>query len=821
MSKPKSKFKAHLEAVFDICIKYRKRNISSLILPVVITAYILIVSLSSQLGQSSKSTPVDVMSISPFSKCPSSQIGECIDLVWGPSSDPNAKLLVDKTLDIISASTPDASFTVQNFTTIVELDEFLNGEGKGTASAAIYVLDSGEVPAVRIMTPDSGLTLPSATNAVFAESSQIVLQTAINKAASELQGSTSTINISVLDAQFDSASAGVVSTASFSLSIAFLFGGFNVLTMIAMDRKELRYDLLVLSGIDRPAYIVGNCLAGLLDFALVSVTALGLGIVLGFYVDVMTAATIGVLSLFCYLTYIPCAALISSIFGSMELMMAMYLLFGMILSLIWPALFLIWSDIRDHPYITSVITLVVPCALPGLASVKSGEMQIKYDRFDWGMITDGIEEGKGIPSMVTLALLGIVQTVIFTLLSVYLDQIRPATLECRRDPLYFLPNRNKKARNTKSLTFNGEAPSEARPTPVICCSGVTKVYGSPKNPKTMKTALDDMNLNLHAGQIVGLLGHNSAGKTTMIRVLCGQVAATSGVALVDGYNPMREQADVSSRMAVVLQDNVVFPKFSVQEQLEFLSRVTLWHRDAAHRDAMVSETITKMGLQEHRNKDTKDLSGGLKRRLNIGQTLISDSKVVLLDEPSAGLDVSSRHYLWDVLSSMAADSHRLILLSTHSMDEAESLADRIIIMSKGKIVASGSPMFLKGRFARGYTVTITLTAPMALGDQPVDALTALGGLEDVTPKGDSITFVGMVPFGEQRGIPALLRSLGAHPAISDVGLSTPNLTEVFLSVAGHSTEEAEAADSDGDDVCVLAAEDEYTVNHIDLDGYIK
>lgn len=233
--------------------------------------------------------------------------------------------------------------------------------------------------------------------------------------------------------------------------------------------------------------------------------------------------------------------------------------------------------------------------------------------------------------------------------------------------------------------------------PQSCGAGVQirnlrKVYGDGK------VAVDGLNLNLYEGQITVLLGHNGAGKTTTMSVLTGMFSPSSGTALINGYDIRQSMDDARSSMGFCPQHNVLFDELTVHEHLEFAARLKGIPADQAR--AEVDRYINRLGLTEKARAESSTLSGGMKRKLAVGMALCGRPKVVLLDEPSTGVDPTARHALWDFLNE--EKQSKTILLSTHYMNEADVLGDRIAILAGGKLTASGSPFFLKNAYGVGY-----------------------------------------------------------------------------------------------------------------------
>ncbi len=201
-----------------------------------------------------------------------------------------------------------------------------------------------------------------------------------------------------------------------------------------------------------------------------------------------------------------------------------------------------------------------------------------------------------------------------------------------------------------------------------------------------KTAVDSLDLCVEQGELFSLLGVNGAGKTTTVRMLCCLSEPTSGEAFVMGKNCKSEQAAVKSVIGISPQDTAVAERLTVRENLVFMCRV--YGFDAKKTEQRTNELIETFAMQEVANSRAKTLSGGWKRKLSIAMALIGEPKVLFLDEPTLGLDVLARRELWRAIEALKGKI--TIILTTHYMEEAEQLSDRIAIMINGKIAALGT-----------------------------------------------------------------------------------------------------------------------------------
>ena len=205
------------------------------------------------------------------------------------------------------------------------------------------------------------------------------------------------------------------------------------------------------------------------------------------------------------------------------------------------------------------------------------------------------------------------------------------------------------------------------------------------------TAVDGLNLTVRQGELMSLLGVNGAGKTTTIKMLTGLTKPTSGEAYLLGKNIMAESAAVKSAIAVSPQETAVAPNLTVKENLELMAGVHGFSKDEIK--VKISELCKRFDLKNIENKRAGKLSGGWQRRLSIAMALISDPRILFLDEPTLGLDVLARSELWDMIRALKGKM--TVILTTHYMEEAEALSDRVAIMKSGRLLLTGTPAEIK------------------------------------------------------------------------------------------------------------------------------
>ncbi|CAH2106426.1 unnamed protein product [Euphydryas editha] len=313
----------------------------------------------------------------------------------------------------------------------------------------------------------------------------------------------------------------------------------------------------------------------------------------------------------------------------------------------------------------------------------------------------------------------IVNTVLYMLIALYLEQVLPGPFGTPK-PWYFLFQKSfwfSSSKVSQDSDFNhmpdvDDTVKEKDPTDLgtgVKISNLTKIYG--KN-----IAVNNISLNIYDDQITVLLGHNGAGKSTTIAMLTGNVEVTRGSIWVAGYNMTTQMPYARAHIGLCPQHNVLFNELTVREHLEFFARLKGFSGKELNEE--IDDLIDKLEMQEKRHYLARGLSGGQKRRLCVGVALSGGARVVLLDEPTSGMDPASRRALWDLLQR--EKKGRSVILTTHFMDEADYLGDRVAIMSSGRLQCVGSPYFLKQHYGVGYTLVIVKNT-----DFQIDVCTAL------------------------------------------------------------------------------------------------
>jgi ABC-2 type transport system ATP-binding protein len=301
----------------------------------------------------------------------------------------------------------------------------------------------------------------------------------------------------------------------------------------------------------------------------------------------------------------------------------------------------------------------------------------------------------------------------------------------------------------------------------ISVRGLTKRYGK-------FVAVDGIGFDVRPGEIFGLLGPNGAGKTTTLEIIEGIRAADAGEAFVAGLDVRRRRREVQRRIGVQLQATTLFPELTVRETLTLFGSFY-------PRAVPADELLREVALEEKARAYPQDLSGGQRQRLALALALVNDPRLVFLDEPTTGLDPQSRRMLWDTIVRLR-ERGKTLLLTTHFMDEAQALCDRIAILDHGRIIAQDTPAGLIGLLGASATIECQLVPAVAEGE-----LRALPGVTDARQGLErTLLYTGAV----EETLVALLRLAAARGATVDhLQVHAPTLEDVFLKLTGRALRE--------------------------------
>ncbi len=307
------------------------------------------------------------------------------------------------------------------------------------------------------------------------------------------------------------------------------------------------------------------------------------------------------------------------------------------------------------------------------------------------------------------------------------------------------------------------------PTEVLRCTGLRKTFGD-------RVAVDDVGFEIAAGETYGLLGPNGAGKTTTISMICGLLTRDAGRVELQGRELDTGTIDVKAEIGFVPQEIAIYPDLTARENLRFFGK--LYDLSGRELDARIDRILETIGLADRGDERTDAFSGGMKRRLNIGLGMLNDPILLVLDEPTVGVDPQSRNAILDSVESLASEG-MAVLYTTHYMEEAERLCDRVGILDEGTVKAEGTRRELISLVGEHDRLRIE-----AHGDLVSAAAAAAGvpGVEDAAPRDGGLDLLARDARASLADIVRAVDQTGA--GITSMDVHEPNLEAVFLHLTG-------------------------------------
>ena len=320
----------------------------------------------------------------------------------------------------------------------------------------------------------------------------------------------------------------------------------------------------------------------------------------------------------------------------------------------------------------------------------------------------------------------------------------------------------------------------AKDDSAISLRGLTKRFGD-------LVAVDNVDLEIAKGELFGLLGPNGAGKTTIIKMLTTMLRPTEGEARVWGHDVAKERNEVRSSIGVVFQDPSIDNMLTGRENLDFHGR--MYGMDGSLRKKRIDEVLELVDLTDKANIKMEDYSGGMQRRLEIARGLMHHPKVLFLDEPTLGLDAQTRHYIWKYVEKLNEQEGVTIVLTTHYMEEADYLCDRVAIVDNGRIVALDTPKNLKDLIGAD---TITLEVESG-SDTLLQSLKSVDWIKSTATSNGTIEL--RVDHAQARIPEVMIEAYKSKVFIKSAGLHEPTLEDVFLKFTGKKIREAEGGEN--------------------------
>lgn len=309
---------------------------------------------------------------------------------------------------------------------------------------------------------------------------------------------------------------------------------------------------------------------------------------------------------------------------------------------------------------------------------------------------------------------------------------------------------------------------------MIDVRGVSKSFGE-------TLALDRVDLQVESGSVLGLLGPNGAGKTTLVRVLTTLLKPESGSACVAGYDVLRDAVALRAMIGLAGQFAAVDEMLTGRENLELVG--LLYHLDKGERKRRAGDVLARLGLTEAGDRLVRTYSGGMRRRLDLGASLVGRPAVLLLDEPTTGLDPATRIDLWQFIADLVTEG-TTVLLTTQYLEEADRLADRIVVIDRGRVIAEGTSTELKDQLG-GDVLEVTVADP----DRLAETARLVADLGTGAPMIDQARRLVSLPAdGSAKTVVEGARRLDADGIeLEGIALRRPSLDDVFLSLTGHTT----------------------------------
>lgn len=322
-------------------------------------------------------------------------------------------------------------------------------------------------------------------------------------------------------------------------------------------------------------------------------------------------------------------------------------------------------------------------------------------------------------------------------------------------------------------------------TPAVVIEHLNKHYGAVE-------AVKDVSFQIQPGEIFGLLGPNGAGKTTTIRCLCTLAKADRGQLTVGGISVLDQPKAARRRLGYVAQEVALDKVLTGRELLQL--QAALYHLPKAKAEARIEQLLSLLGLENYADRQTGTYSGGLRKRLDLAAGLLHQPEVLVLDEPTVGLDIESRFIVWDFLRQLRA-AGTTVLITSHYLEEIDALADRLAIIDRGTVIAEGTPSQLKNRVG-GDRVTLRIQefSPVQEAEQAQTLLESLPFVEEVivnTAQGNSLNLIVAPQSNPLSKIEQSLAEAGLP--IFSLAQSRPSLDDVYLAATGRTLLDAELA----------------------------
>ncbi|CAL6033240.1 ABC_transporter family protein [Hexamita inflata] len=677
----------------------------------------------------------------PLGKC---KADPCYHLAFSPSNSPYFNIFLQNFQSFYKLKTVN----YKTFATQSDLQNYLENDGKTHVVVGLDIATDKKVTIFsRDKTANVGLTDQQIMNKNVPGVYKILQQT-LNQNDFEF-------HCTAVDASAQSTKLALMTTQISMFSMVYLVQGISIVAILAKMKDKRSYEYLVVSGLNRVKFF-----SGILLYVFIEITASSfiVGIIFaGFNMLHAGAAT----NLFVPLFFIPSALSFCFAFAlfSFSLLQSMntITLFFTFVGFFPGYLILILSILIQKREVVKIVNLVGQILLPGMSpatALSCVSAAAQYSLMNDVKLSFGeyltFKKGDSYPLWFNI-LLSVFSFAIYTWFGLYLDQCMKSQTHPTTHKFFQRKRIVDELNNRKLIVRNLQVH-----------------FNKKKNCKVISTvrALDNVSITFKNPQsLVGLVAQNGAGKTTLFKAILGTQRPTQGSILLNDKSPQEYSHEYYRQMSVVFQENIIFSKFTVMDQLSFMANVM---GEKGNFDSV----LELMGLENFKNHRVDKLSGGQQRRLQIATSMMRTAPTMrIYDEPACGVDIESRKFLWKYLKTK---QDCLTLLTTHIMEEAEELCDEVIILKEGKLVAHGSLLFIKQNLSSGYE--IISDAP-----NPKNILQAneinVKNLKFVQKDKKEVV---QVPFKMQNEVPGILKCFKNENVQNQI--ICPNLTEVFLKV---------------------------------------
>eukprot|EP00048_Salpingoeca_helianthica_P013328 m.199069 g.199069 ORF g.199069 m.199069 type:complete len:2327 (-) comp15490_c4_seq4:26-7006(-) len=694
----------------------------------------------------------------------------------------------------------------------------LEGANQSLPLATRYAIRVNDlkVPATNRIQDAARITAGGTSNQVYYQYGFAPLQDIIDRAIIEFRASRAVASPSTFVKQFplppyhaDAFAAGISRTLPLLAVLAFIYSVSNIVKSVVYEKEMRLKEAMKMMGLSNWAHWAAWSITSLVQL---TVTTILLTIIL-VWGKIITYTDPLLLFIFLEMFIISTVAMsfaISVFFSKARLAAACAGIIYFVMYL--PYVFIAIRTDNMTGAQKFLATLSSPAAF-GLGCGYIATYEVNQNKLTWSTMRDGTNPCDNFSFAAALGML-VIDTLLYGFLTWYIEAVFPGEFGVPRPWYFFLqkdywcgPSRDPSRRAQETPPLPPSRYCETAPSlpSGLAIRNLVKVYDddaacNPFRKGKARRAVDNLNLDAFEGQITGLLGHNGAGKTTTMSILVGLFPPTEGHVTINGLDVVHHLDELRQHLGICPQYNVLFDQLTVAEHLWFCARLKGMSREQAREE--ISKFLVDVQLTEKADCFAGTLSGGQKRKLSVALSFVGGASLVILDEPTAGIDPSARRAIWDLL--LRYRKGRTLLLSTHHMDEADLLCDRIAIMAAGKLCCVGSSMFLKRAFGAGYTVTVCPTsegdgaAAAAPGTTALSSESGRMRAQAVTavvlrhvPKAFLIDAAGqdlsfMLPATESGSFEPLFAELEQKRealGIASYGVSATTLEDVFLRVA--------------------------------------